>query len=214
MSFKTIDQAAWDRKKHFDFFRQFEYPHFNICANVDITAVRKLAKDKGYSLFKCILYLTSRVANEIPEFRQRIRGNEVVEHESVHPSYTSMTEAKVFTFTDVYFDFDAEAFFQACEEKENEVKSEATLEDNPHRDDYLFITSIPWVHFTSFVHPIRIEGGDSVPRISWGKYVWHGEKLLLPLSVQAHHALVDGLHTGQYFEKMDVYAAEPEGVGL
>jgi Chloramphenicol O-acetyltransferase len=40
---------------------------------------------------------------------------------------------------------------------------------------------------------------DSIPRISWGKYFEEVGKIKLPLSVQAHHALVDGIHVGQFF---------------
>ena len=42
---------------------------------------------------------------------------------------------------------------------------------------------------------------DSVPRITWGKYFKTADKILMPLSVQAHHALIDGRHMGKYFEK-------------
>ena len=46
MSFKTINKANWNRLKHFSFFNHFDYPHFNICANVDITELRRFAKEK------------------------------------------------------------------------------------------------------------------------------------------------------------------------
>ena len=151
-----IDPDSWKRKKHFDFFNGLDYPHFNLTANVDITALRSFAKGNNYSLFKCILYLASKVANEIEEFRMRIRGNQIVIHERVHPSYTSMTDQDVFSFTDVTYDPDPIRFFANCEAGEQKVKDEANLEDHPDRDDYLFITSIPWVHFTSFVHPVHI----------------------------------------------------------
>lgn len=205
-----IDLNTWKRRKHFAFFNAMDYPHFNLTANVDITDLHAFAKKNSYSLFRCILYLTVRAANEIEEFRLRIRGEQVVLHEQAHPSYTSMTDQDVFSFTDVAFDTDPLQFFANCDAGEAKVKQEASLEDDEHRDDYFFITSIPWVHFTSFVHPVHISGVDSVPRISWGKYLWINERLQLPLSMQAHHALVDGAHTGQFFQLVEKYAAQPE----
>lgn len=209
---KKIDLSNWNRRKHFAFFNAMDYPHFNLCAQVDITALHGFAREKGYSVFKCVLYLTSRAANAVPEFRLRIRGEEVVEHPLVHPSYTSMTEQNVFSFTDVSYNPDPLRFFENCRVAEEKVKQEATLEDHPERDDYLFLTSVPWVHFTSFVHPVNIQQVDSVPRISWGKYVWHGDRLLMPLSMQAHHALVDGAHTGAFFEGFEQLAQHPARV--
>lgn len=207
---KIIDKKNWKRIKHFQFFNSLDYPHFNLCANVDIAALHAFAQNKGYSIFKYILYLTSKVANEIPEFRQRIRGEEVVEHDIVHPSYTYMTDQDIFRFLETDYVEDPIAFFNNCERAENLGRSEAHLEDDPNRDDYLFITCIPWIHFTSFVHPIDIQNVDSVPRISWGKYKLQGDQLLMPLSMQAHHALADGWHTGQFFQKIEHHLKEPE----
>ncbi|MEO1449114.1 MAG: CatA-like O-acetyltransferase, partial [Bacteroidota bacterium] len=109
-----------------------------------------------------------------------------------------------------WYDPDPKAFFTNCDVAEEAVKQEASLEDNPERDDYLFVTSIPWIHFTSFQHPINVTDPDSVPRISWGKFVKEGERVWLPLSMQAHHALVDGWHMGQFFQEVEKLFLQPE----
>ncbi|WNJ18482.1 chloramphenicol acetyltransferase [Pontibacter sp. G13] len=207
---KYIDRSNWARRQHFEFFTSLDYPPFNLTAMVDIAPLSRFAKARNWSIFRTVLYLTSRAANEIPEFRQRIRGEDIVEHEVVHPSYTSMTDANVFSFTEVDYQPDIEQFFAECLAAESAVKSEASLEDDPNRDDYLFLSCVPWVHFTSFVHPVHISGVDSVPRITWGKHVWKGDRLEMPLSMQAHHALVDGWHTGQFFKLMEEMAQTPE----
>jgi chloramphenicol O-acetyltransferase type A len=50
---------------------------------------------------------------------------------------------------------------------------------------------------------------DSIPRIAWGKYFEENGKIKLPLSVQVHHALVDGLHVGQYFNAIQEILDNP-----
>ena len=50
---------------------------------------------------------------------------------------------------------------------------------------------------------------DSIPRIAWGKYFEENGKIKLPLSVQAHHSLVDGVHVGQYFNKVQEILDNP-----
>jgi chloramphenicol O-acetyltransferase type A len=52
-------------------------------------------------------------------------------------------------------------------------------------------------HAMNYINP------DSVPRIVWGKYFRQEGKIMLPLSVQAHHALVDGKQIGMYFEQFE-----------
>jgi len=78
------------------------------------------------------------------------------------------------------------------------------------RDDFVYLTCIPWVSFTHLSHTITINRNDSVPRISWGKYFEQEGKTLLPFSVQVHHAFVDGVHVGQYFEKLQTYLNNQE----
>jgi len=55
------------------------------------------------------------------------------------------------------------------------------------------------------MHPMHLHPADSVPRIAWGKFFEDGEFLKMPLGVQVHHALVDGVHMGRFYEKVQDY---------
>ena len=99
------------RKKHFAFFNHMNHPHFNITANVEVTTLLSYAKAMELPLTYSLVYLLSKAANNINEFRWRIRDNEVVEHEKVHPSFTVPTnEADVFSFCTVTFNTSAPDF--------------------------------------------------------------------------------------------------------
>jgi chloramphenicol O-acetyltransferase type A len=73
------------------------------------------------------------------------------------------------------------------------------------RDDLIYITCLPWISFTHLSHTITINRNDSVPKISWGKYFTEGEKVLLPFSVQVHHALADGYQVSIYLDTLQKY---------
>lgn len=190
------------RRRHFDFFRRMDQPHFSITANVEVTALRRRA---GLRLTPAVVYCLTRAANEIPELRQRIRGDEVVEHEVVHPSFTVATGASnVFSFCEVPYRPAFGEFVEDAARRMEAAKSAPSLEDEPGRDDYLFMSAIPWVSFTGITHAMHYHPVDSVPRIAWGKLFTEGERVLMPLSVQAHHALVDGAHLGRFFERAEL----------
>jgi chloramphenicol O-acetyltransferase type A len=89
------------------------------------------------------------------------------------------------------------------------AKQQPTLADPPGRDDVLFMTGIPWVSFTSFAHPTHLRPADCIPRLAWGKRFEDGGGLKMPLSVQGHHAMMDGFHMGQYYERVQAYFTEP-----
>ena len=171
MELKKIQFTEPHRKKHFDFFRNFDQPHFNICANVDVTKLLKLVKSKGFSFNTVMVYCVSKIANDIVEFKQRVRNDYAIEYDIVHPSFSVATEVSdVFSFCPVAYRESFSAFYEAATEMIEKVKKNPIFEDE-ERDDYLFLSSIPWISFTGTVHAMHYTPPDSVPRITWGKWV-------------------------------------------
>ncbi len=200
------------RREHFEFFKSWDCPHFNMCANVDLTTFYPAVKTRGVSFTVAIVYVLARSANNVPEFRQRIQDGKVVEHEIVHPATTILAKDDLFSFCTMEYDQDFSSFAARAAEQIACVKEHPTVDSDPTRDDLLYMTSIPWVSFTSFMHPLHLHPVDSVPRFAWGKYFEDGESLKMPLSVQGHHALMDGLHMGRYYAEVQEYLHEPEAV--
>jgi chloramphenicol O-acetyltransferase type A len=204
-----IDPHTWPRQRHFEFFSTFDHPHFNMCANLDLTPFHLHIKRRGIPFTPAWVYVIARAANAVPEFRQRIRSAKVIEHDTVSPSLTILLEDGLFSFCDVPYTDSFLEFVQNAVSMFADVKARPSLTDHPDRDDLLFMTAIPWVSFTSFAHPMRLHPADSIPRFAWGKFFPDGETLKIPLSVQGHHALMDGLHMAKFYEKVESYLADP-----
>jgi chloramphenicol O-acetyltransferase type A len=207
---RYIDMQTWSRRHHFRTFSAFNHPHFNMCVNVDVTAFYPFVKRNGYSLTVSMVYVIARASNAIPEFRQRIRGDQVVEHEIVNPGFSILVDKDLFSFCDVAYAEDFSEFARRAEKKIADVKAHLELENNPEKDDVLYMSPIPWVSFTSFTHPMQFHPADSIPRFAWGKYFQEGDTLKMPLSVQGHHAVMDGIHMGRYYETLQEYLHHPE----
>ena len=206
---RYINLETWPRYEQFKVFRTWEYPHFSICANVDLTTFYKFAKHQGVSINVAIIYALARTANEIIEFRYRIRGNEVIVHEVVHPSSTFLVDRNNFTFCTFDYEVDFKKFVTKAPAQISYAREHPSLED-PSDDDRLFMTAIPWVSFTSFMHPLKLNPADFVPRFAWGKFFKQGDALMMPLSVQGHHAVMDGIHVGEFYEILGSYFHNPE----
>lgn len=208
---KIIQFSNPHRQKHFDFFRQMDQPHFNITANLDITHLQNWIKANQLTFTPVMVFCIAKTANTIPEFKQRIRDEQLIEHDAVHPSFTVLTEVSdVFSFCTVPYQQHFNSFHESALNMINRMKTEPSFEDEAGRDDYLFLSAIPWIAFTSILHPMHYTPVDSVPRIAWGKYFTEGGRIKLPFSVQAHHSIVDGIHMGRYFEFIQDLFDEPE----
>ncbi len=209
---KKINIENWKRKHHYLFFKEFDNPFFNICANIDITSYTSFLKKQGIPFFKATLYMCMKAVNNIQEFRQRVRGNHIVEHEIIHPGFTTMTKNDIFSFCYADFTNDYIDFFRNIESGIKKVMDQPIISTKHNEDNQVFVTCIPWISFTSLQHPFFKDSNDFVPRIAWGKYFMENGKVKLPVSVQAHHALIDGVHVGKFYESLQELVKKPETI--
>ena len=115
------------------------------------------------------------------------------------------------TFTYAYFDYheDFHQFMTEAGAAIERVRAEGSLKPTM-RYDLIYFTTLPWVSFTSFAHARTPGRGESIPRIAFGKFLRDGDRIHLPISVEVHHALMDGLHVGRFFMSFEAALAKPE----
>ncbi|MDO9547825.1 MAG: chloramphenicol acetyltransferase [Candidatus Marinimicrobia bacterium] len=207
---REINLETWPRRRQFEFFKNYDYPHFNISTSIDISEAFHYTKAHNISLFKTILFVSMKTINNIPEFRCRIREGSVVKHAIIHPSFTVSIEDDQFSFCNADFDKNIHQFFENAAHAIQTVKENPFIQSDSAQDNRVYITCIPWVSFTGVMHPINMHPVDSAPRLAWGKYIYEGDSVKLPYSLQAHHALADGFHAGQFFNRFREIIRSPE----
>lgn len=206
-----LEIESWTRRQHFEFFKDFDNPFFNICVDTDITSLVAMVRAaKSISLTIAYHFLSMKAANEVEPFRYRIRGERVIIHERIHAGTTLLLANESFTF--VYFDYtdDFETFHTRAQESIAIAQAgKSRLDERAEMDDLIHHSVVPWVSFNSISHARNWGGLDSIPKIAFGKYRVEGDRIKMPVSVEVHHALMDGLHVGRYFEKLERYFSDP-----
>ena len=185
---KIIDIATWNRKEHFEHFSAFDDPFFGVTVHVDCTRSYQEAKDKGVSFSLLLLHRIITAASKVEEFRYRIEGDKVVCYDSLLPEATVGRADHTFSFAAFEYDPDELTFIRKAKTEMERLQA----------------TTGPWLAFTDMKHPSNMRSGDSVPKISTGKYFREGEKLMLPISVTCHHGLMDGYHVAKFIETLDL----------
>lgn len=202
---KVIDMDSWPRKDHFALFHSMELPQFNLSFHLDATHFLSYVREQGISFYYAMCFAATQTANEMESFRYRIRKDQVILHDRVHPSFTVLQPGEdLFKIVTMDMGDDLIAFAKEAAERV-ESQTDFLQTQAEQRDDLIYITCIPWVSFTQITHPTALSRDDSIPRISWGKYFQQDGKVLLPFSVQANHSLMDGSHAGRYAEKLQCY---------
>ena len=72
------------------------------------------------------------------------------------------------------------------------------------------MTALPWMHFSSYSNARQWGPQDSIPKIAFGRIDAEGEHLWMPVSVDVHHALMDGIHVGRFFEGFEAALRQPD----
>jgi len=206
-----LDTSTWPRRDAFEYFRGFDKPYFNVCTRLDVAPLKAtLAARGGGSLMLAYYFIALRLANEQEPFRLRLEGGRVRVHEVVHGATTVLRDDESFAFAYIDHDTDFARFAQRSAAVIAALRDpQAAFEPRVDEAGMLHFTTLPWVHFTSFSHARNWGREDSVPKLAFGRIAADGPHQWLPLSVEVHHALMDGLHVGRYLEAFEAALREP-----
>jgi chloramphenicol O-acetyltransferase type A len=198
---KQLDINTWNRREHFHFFRQFEEPFWGVTVHVDVTSAYKTAKELGCSFFLYYLYQSLKAANEVEAFRYRIENEtEVVVYEYLNPSTTVNRPDGTFGFSYISYFTDFQLFIKNAKIEIERVRQNSGLEFREQGDNLIHYSTIPSLDFTSLSHARMFSYKNSIPKITFGKMTNQNEKLIMPISIHVHHALVDGAQVGEFVE--------------
>jgi chloramphenicol O-acetyltransferase type A len=213
MKFHVIDKDKWDRSPYFDHFLRLGCS-FSITNNLDITALLKQGKQKKIKLYPALIYIVSIVINSNKEFRTCLNDDGQLGYwEQMIPSYTIFhKETKLFSSLWTEFSNEFDRFYQNylldLERYGNKDCSFNAKENEP--PNTFPISCIPWVEFTGFNLNIKNNDQFLLPIITFGKYFYEGNKTLLPISLQVHHAVCDGYHASKFLLEVQQLADQCE----
>lgn len=212
---KNVDYQNWKRREQYEYFGGMDCPYFSLTTDVDITRIRTYMKNNQISSYLGLIYIVSRALNDVEEFRVRLdiksQPPEVRLYDVIHPSYVVLiNNSDKLNFCRGKFIYAPSDFLKTNKILMDQAKAQTTIKLEPERDDQIYISCLPWIHFKSISHPINYSPADFFPRITWGRFQEQGEKIIMALNINVHHGLIDGLHVGQFIRKLTTLIDSPE----
>ena len=204
MERRRIDLETYPRKAHFEYFRSLRDPYAGVTVPVDVTELVAFCKANGRSFYLTFLHAAALAADSVPEFRQRILDGGIVEFDRCPTSHTELLDDGSYCYCTLHHDpkQPLDAWLQYAENARRKCRENASIDEDEDVLSEYFISTLPWLTYTDLRQPTA--GGDeSNPRITWGKYApdWRG-RLMMPVTVLAHHALVDGIHIAAFYKNL------------
>ena len=200
---KVIDIESWNRKEHFEFFSSMKSPYFGFTTEVDVTKAYENAKKNGYSFFAFYMYKSMMAINTIDELKMRISDDKIVLFDIVHVGSTIGRADGTFSFSYFEHSDDFQVFNNRLQEQISTIQKTTGLgiSNDVLPLNHIRHTTIPWSSFTTVLHPTNFDPKESIPKIAFGKFSIKDGKKMMPVSIEAHHGLADGLHLAKYIEE-------------
>lgn len=193
-----IDIDQWNRKNTYYFFINTEVPRYLMTFELDVTNFYAYVKRNKYSFYLSFIFQVMQVMNEIENFKYRFIDGEPYLLDSTHPSFTDSIEgSENFKIVTVLMEENMKTFIEKAKQTSLKQGTKFIDLDMEKRNDLVYITTFPWAKFTQVSHAHNIDMFDAIPKLVWGKFEELNNKLLMPFSIEVHHAFVDGLHVGK-----------------
>mgnify|MGYP000216068261 FL=1 len=203
--FKLIDTSSWKRKPYFDhYFNQIRCT-YSITVNIDITNALSFKDRNKVKLYPLLIYVISKAVNKYEEFRTAINDRgEIGVWETLSPCYTVFHKDSE-SFSNIWTEWndDLNLFLSNFEQDSKRFGQIDRIDAKPNTPANVFpISSLPWTTFTGFNLNIFADGTYLLPIFTYGKYFKDGNRYLIPLSIQVHHAVCDGFHVSRLINEI------------
>ena len=205
-TYQVIDEKKWERAMHCMVFRESVEPAFCVTFEADITNFRRKVKEQKLSFTLAMVYAVCKCANEIEAFRYRFLDGKVVLFDHIDTAFTYLNQdTELFKVVNVPLRGSIQEYVEAAGKAAREQKEYFT---GPLGNDVFQCSPMPWITYTHISHTNSGKKDNATPLFDWGKYYEKDGRLVMPVSVQAHHSFVDGIHIGRFADKLQKYMDE------
>ena len=180
IGFQKINLEEYPRRKHFEYFSSLQYPYVGVTSDVDVTDLI-----------------------DVQEFRQRIHHGEIIQYDQCPTSHIELLENGTYCYCTLRHHMPLEEYVPYAAETRKRCRENGVLEEDAEEESMYFISTLPWLHYSALIQPVA-GGEESNPRITWGKFQKdHNGREQMPVSVLAHHGLVDGIHIARFYQNLE-----------
>ena len=203
MNYTIIDLNQWNRGKLFQFYMDQMRIVMSLTVDIDVTTLKSYSKKTGIGFYPLMLWVVSKVINSHDEFKfgWNKDGN-LIRWDYVSPSYTDFHgEDESFTKMVTEYADDLSKFCNRVKlDRERHQNDRAVLKDQPL--NFFDVSCLPWVKYKHFDIHVFDEGKFLAPVVTWGKYEQENSRLIMPLTMNIHHAVADGFHVSRFFTEV------------
>lgn len=204
MNYSLIDIEKWERASVFTRFIGDLRCVMSLTAEVDITKFLNFVRKNNLKFYPSFMWAVTKIVNSHDEFKYGWNDEgKLVLYDVINPYYADFDEQTqkfkkmVINFSDDLFEFNN---YYLKNKKIYEKLSGFDFKEVPK--NVFDVSCLPWVKYSAFDMHVFDEGKYLAPVVTWGKYVSQNDKIIIPLTMNIHHAVADGFHLCRFFTEI------------
>ncbi len=200
MNYTVIDLNKWERGELFQLYISSMRIVMSLTADIDVTPLLAFSKKNGLKFYPVMLWVVSRVINAHEEFKYGWdSAGRLIRWDFVSPSHTDFhREDERFTkYVTEYCGSLTEFYARVASDREKYKDVRGMAQGQP--SNFFDVSCLPWVKYRNFDLHVFDEGKFLAPVVTWGRHETQGERSVLPLTMNIHHAVADGFHLSRFF---------------
>ena len=200
---QIIDKSTWPRREIYDFFAPMSDPFYDLTFPVEVTRLRAVCKERGLSFYMAMTFAVTKAMESVDAFLYKDRGGVIIRHDSLVPSFTDLTPgSEIFRIVTLEAGDDMADVCRRAKAK-SAAQREFITQSEWDEDQLVYFSCLPWFPVSAFKNERDANPGDSVPRATWGRWREESGRTMLDLSLELNHRLLDGVHAGRFFERLN-----------
>lgn len=203
MNYSIIDLNTWERGSLFKFYIDNMRIVMSLTADIDVAPLLAYARKNNLKFYSAMIWVVSRVINSHNEFKYGWSNEgDLIRWDYISPSYTVFNqEDESFTkFVTEYTDNLLDFCKRTVDDQRKNKCERAIIKDQPQ--NFFDVSCLPWIRYKHFDVHVFDDGKFLAPVVTWGKYEAENNKVLMPLTMNIHHAVADGFHLSRFFNEV------------
>lgn len=198
--YKVIDIENWSRGKLFKHYIDDMRLVMSMTVDIDVTNLLNYVHKNGYRFYPAMIWAVSKVINLHDEFKYSFdEKGDLIKWDSVSPYYTVFhKDDESFTKLCTEYSYMLSLFYQRFVSDEMKYRNERGLDVEAPKNTF-DVSCMPWVRYSHFDVHVFDEGKYLAPVVTWGKYEEKDGRMIMPITMNIHHAVADGYHLSRFF---------------
>lgn len=203
MNYQIVDFSTWSRGKLFRFYMDHMRIVMSLTVDVEVTPLVQFVKRRGMKFYPAMIWVVSQAVNSHEEFKLGWdKDGNLIRWDFISPSYADFhrEDGNFSKLVTPYTENLAEFHIRFLRDRQRFRALRGVAADPP--PNHFDVSCLPWVRYRHFDVHVFDSGDFLAPVITWGKFEAESGKLVMPLTMNIHHAAADGFHLSRFFKEV------------